>query len=171
MSPLVWDLGHIAAFEDLWLAHRHGGRPLLREDLADVYDAFETPRAGRGDLPFLRPDDARDYLRDVRERVLDVIADQGVGDGVIAELIVRHEQQHNETMLQTIQLAQLEGLSLNGGGAANAGVPGNGAAAGVALPAWRWWRSPAASASSALRPRASPTTTSGRAIAPTSAGT
>ena len=55
MSPLVWDLGHIAAFEDLWLVHRYGGRPLLRDELADVYDAFETPRAGRGDLPFLRP--------------------------------------------------------------------------------------------------------------------
>ncbi|MFL5833824.1 MAG: DinB family protein [Solirubrobacterales bacterium] len=22
MSPLVWDLAHIAAYEDLWLAHR-----------------------------------------------------------------------------------------------------------------------------------------------------
>ena len=30
MSPLVWDLGHIAAFEDLWLVHRYGGRPMLR---------------------------------------------------------------------------------------------------------------------------------------------
>jgi iron(II)-dependent oxidoreductase len=131
MSPLVWDLGHIAAFEDLWLVHRYGGRPLLREDLADVYDAFETPRAGRGDLPFLRPAEAHDYLCDVRERALEVIDDQGVGDGVIAELIVRHEQQHNETMLQTIQLARLEGLSLNGGGAPNAGVPGNGGAVGI----------------------------------------
>src|SRR5581483_1502727 len=55
MSPLAWDLGHIAAFEDLWLVHRFGGKPLLHDDLADVYDAFETPRAGRGDLPFLRP--------------------------------------------------------------------------------------------------------------------
>jgi len=25
MSPLVWDLAHIAAYEDLWLAHRLGG--------------------------------------------------------------------------------------------------------------------------------------------------
>ena len=49
MSPLVWDLGHIAAFEDLWIVHRYGGRPLLREGLAEVYDAFETPRAERGD--------------------------------------------------------------------------------------------------------------------------
>jgi gamma-glutamyl hercynylcysteine S-oxide synthase len=127
MSPLVWDLGHIAAFEDLWLAHRFGGRPLLRDDLADVYDAFETPRAGRGDLPFLGPHEAREYLREVRRRVLDVIDGHGVGDGVIAELIVRHEQQHNETMLQTIQLAQLEGLSAFSAGAApGAGSPGDG---------------------------------------------
>ncbi len=118
MSPLVWDLGHIAAFEDLWLVHRLGGRPLLREDLADVYDAFETPRAGRGDLPYLRPPEARDYLHEVRERALDVIARRGVGDGVIAELILRHEQQHTETMLQTIQLARLEGLGSFCAGAA-----------------------------------------------------
>ena len=36
----------------LWLVHRYGGRPLLREGfLAEVYDAFETPRANRGDSP------------------------------------------------------------------------------------------------------------------------
>jgi iron(II)-dependent oxidoreductase len=125
MSPLVWDLGHIAAFEDLWIVHRFGGEPLLREELADVYDAFETPRAGRGNLPFLRPPEARDYLQEVRDRALDVIERQGVGDGVIAELILRHEQQHTETMLQTIQLAQLEGLSDFGGTATG---PGTGAA-------------------------------------------
>src|SRR5471030_969981 len=54
MSPLVWDLGHIAAYEDLWLAHRHGGLPLLHAELAEVYDAFETPRSQRGELPYLR---------------------------------------------------------------------------------------------------------------------
>src|SRR5437764_13732780 len=83
MSPLVWDLGHIAAFEDLWLVHRYGGRPLLHEDLIDVYDAFETPRAGRGDLPFLAPSQARDYLAEVRARTLDVLDQRGVGDGLV----------------------------------------------------------------------------------------
>ncbi len=112
MSPLVWDLGHIAAFEDLWIAHRYGGRPLLHDDLADVYDAFETPRAHRGELPFLRPPQARDYLAEVRERSLEVLEERGVGDGVIAELIVRHEQQHTETMLQTLELARLNGYEL-----------------------------------------------------------
>ena len=64
MSPLVWDLGHIAAFEDLWLVHRYGDRPLLHEELADVYDAFETPRDGRGELPFLGPGEARHQAGD-----------------------------------------------------------------------------------------------------------
>src|SRR5579884_3120193 len=65
MSPLAWDLGHIAAFEDLWLVHRHGGRPLLRGDLVEVYDAMETPRAHRGQLPFLPAAEARAYLERV----------------------------------------------------------------------------------------------------------
>jgi gamma-glutamyl hercynylcysteine S-oxide synthase len=127
MSPLVWDLGHIAAFEDLWIGHRYGGRPLLREDLADVYDAFETPRASRGELDFLRPSQAREYLAEVRERALEVTAERGVGDGVIHELIVRHEQQHNETMLQTLQLAQLSEYEFSGGA--------------TELPPPRWYRS------------------------------
>lgn len=105
MSPLVWDLGHIAAFEDLWLVHRYGQRPLLREDLADTYDAFETPRAKRGELRFLRPSQAREYMAEVRERTLAVIDERGVAD--VHEMIVRHEQQHNETMLQTLELACL----------------------------------------------------------------
>jgi gamma-glutamyl hercynylcysteine S-oxide synthase len=105
MSPLVWDLGHIAAFEDLWLCHRYGGRPLLRDDLADVYDAFETPRAGRGELPFLKTAEAIEYLRDVRARTLEVLDERGAAE--VHELVIRHEQQHNETMLQTMQIAHL----------------------------------------------------------------
>jgi gamma-glutamyl hercynylcysteine S-oxide synthase len=102
MSPLVWDLGHIAAFEDLWLAHRGAGLPLLRPDLAEVYDAFETPRAERGDLPYLRRADALAYLDAVRQRVLAHPA-----DAFLHELVLRHEQQHTETMLQTMELAHL----------------------------------------------------------------
>jgi iron(II)-dependent oxidoreductase len=107
MSPLAWDLGHIAAFEDLWLVHRYGGRPLLRAELAEVYDAFETPRARRSQLPFLPPAAAREYMQEVRERTLSVLAERGPGDGLLSEMVARHEHQHCETMLQTIQLSQL----------------------------------------------------------------
>src|SRR5947209_19737286 len=83
MSPLVWDLAHIAAYEDLWLVHRYGERPLLHEDLAATYDASETPRAVRGAVELLGPAQAREYLREVRARTLEVIDERGVGDGLL----------------------------------------------------------------------------------------
>jgi gamma-glutamyl hercynylcysteine S-oxide synthase len=107
MSPLVWDLGHIAAYEDLWLAHRHGELALLRPDLADLYDAFETPRAVRGDVAALGPPDARAYLEAVRTRTVETIAERGVADGVVSEMVIRHELQHSETMRQTLAIAGL----------------------------------------------------------------
>jgi len=114
MSPLAWDLAHIAVYEDLWLVHRFGERPLLREDLATMYDAFETPRAVRGDLPLLGPAQAREYLDEIRARTLEVIDERGIGDGVLHEMVLRHEHQHDETMLQTLMLARLDGYELAG---------------------------------------------------------
>jgi gamma-glutamyl hercynylcysteine S-oxide synthase len=114
MSPLAWDLAHIAAYEDLWLVHRYGERPLLHEDLAATYDAFETPRAVRGDIELLGPAAARQYLEDVRARAIEVIEERGVGDGVLHEMVLRHEHQHNETMLQTLELACLPEYELAG---------------------------------------------------------
>jgi gamma-glutamyl hercynylcysteine S-oxide synthase len=105
MSPLSWDLGHIAAYEDLWLAHRNAGLELLRPDLAGVYDAFETPRAVRGDIEALGPADARAYMQAVRERVARTIAERGIGNKDICEMVIRHELQHSETMRQTMAIA------------------------------------------------------------------
>ena len=107
MSPLVWDLAHIAAYEDLWLAHRLGGLDLLHPELAAMYDAFETPRAVRGDLPLLDAGGARAYPTEVRERTLGVLAGRGPGDGTLVELVLRHELQHTETMRQCLALAGL----------------------------------------------------------------
>jgi iron(II)-dependent oxidoreductase len=111
MSPLAWDLAHIAAYEDLWLVHRYGDRPLLHEDLAATYDAFETPRSARGDIELLDRQGALEYLDEVRARTLEVIAQRGIGDGTLFELVIRHEHQHRETMLQTLQLARLESFA------------------------------------------------------------
>jgi iron(II)-dependent oxidoreductase len=101
MSPLVWDLGHIAAFEDLWVS-REAGLELLRPELTSVYDADETPRADRGELAYLRRPEALEYMAAVRERTQSAL---GRVSPFIAEMLVQHEHQHNETMLQTLQLA------------------------------------------------------------------
>ncbi len=107
MSPLAWDLAHIAAYEDLWICHRHGGEELLRADLAAVYDAFETPRAVRGEVELLDANAARSYLAAVRARSAAVIERAGPLDNALCEMVVRHELQHGETMLQTMAMAGL----------------------------------------------------------------
>jgi iron(II)-dependent oxidoreductase len=113
MSPVVWDLGHIASFADLWLSRRKGAAPPLRPDLFGVYDAAETPRAQRGDLPLLSVAEALDLLTATLGVALDALARADLGadgpeldrGGLVFELLVEHEEQHRETILQTLHLA------------------------------------------------------------------
>ena len=110
MSPLVWDLAHVANQEELWLLRNVGGRDPMHPEIDPLYDAFEHPRATRPTLPLLPPAEARRYASDVRGRVLDLLervsftggrlVDRGFAFGMIAQ----HEQQHAETMLATHQL-------------------------------------------------------------------
>ena len=109
MSPLVWDLAHIAAYEDLWAVHRLGDEPLLHGDLAATYDAFETPRAVRGEVDLLDRAGALHYLVDVRSRTLAVLDREGESE--LHELVLRHELQHTETMRQAMFLGGLPGGS------------------------------------------------------------
>jgi gamma-glutamyl hercynylcysteine S-oxide synthase len=113
LSPLAWDLGHIANFEELWLVQTIGEREPLRGDLGRFYDAIENPRKSRGQLPILRDDELRAYMADVRERTLDVLDSVDVSpesenpllrEGFAYEMLLAHELQHDETMLQLLQL-------------------------------------------------------------------
>jgi gamma-glutamyl hercynylcysteine S-oxide synthase len=112
LSPLAWDLGHIANFEELWLVQTVGGLEPLDGALGRYYDAIENPRSVRNRLPLLRGDQLRDYLGDVRERALAVLeradldrADDPLLDGGFAyEMLIAHERQHQETMLQLLQM-------------------------------------------------------------------
>ncbi len=113
LSPLAWDLGHIANFEELWLVQTIGGREPLHGELGRFYDAIENPRKTRGELPILRDAELRSYLADVRERALEVLDGIDIGadaedpllrDGFVYEMLLAHEHQHNETMLQLLQM-------------------------------------------------------------------
>ncbi|ORJ53144.1 ergothioneine biosynthesis protein EgtB [Mycobacterium simiae] len=111
MSPLVWDLAHIGQQEELWLLR--GGDParpgMLDPAVEGLYDAFVHPRASRVDLPLLSPEQARSYCRTVRSAALDALdalPDNPAGDRAAFTygMIVSHEHQHDETMLQALNL-------------------------------------------------------------------
>ena len=119
MSPLVWDLAHIANQEELWLLREVGGREPLHPEIDPLYDAFEHPRSERPTLPLLLPGEARAYGHEVRGRVLDLLdrsrfdgdrfGSTRIGDAFAFGMIVQHEVQHDETMLITHQIRREPG--------------------------------------------------------------
>ena len=111
MSPIVWDLGHIGHFEDVWLRENLRSADTGSEGLRGIYNPFENPRAVRGSLPLPSATEARRYLGDVRRAVLEELDDVefsgGTGlleAGFVYRMVLQHEYQHNETILQTLQL-------------------------------------------------------------------
>jgi gamma-glutamyl hercynylcysteine S-oxide synthase len=138
LSPLAWDLGHIANFEELWLVQTVGDREPLRGELGRLYDAIENPRRTRGELPILRDAELRSYLDDVRARTLEVLDEVDLSDeagdpllreGFVYEMLIAHEHQHNETMLQLLMM--VDGYELPEASVArNMGHPSPGQAPG-----------------------------------------
>ena len=112
MSPLVWDLAHVANYEELWLLRAvTGAEPMLAVDVEALYDAFRHPRRERPSLPILGPPEARAYAAAVRGRVLDALEEVDLDDGrellagaFVYGMVAQHEHQHDETILATLQL-------------------------------------------------------------------
>ncbi|WP_197379041.1 ergothioneine biosynthesis protein EgtB [Mycolicibacterium mengxianglii] len=126
MSPLVWDLAHIGQQEELWLL-RDGNLEvpgLLPANVEGLYDAFVHSRASRVDLPLLTPKEAHAYLDTVRAKALDVLDGlSGDADWFRFGLVVSHENQHTETMLQALNL-RVGAPLLGAGTPVPAGRPG-----------------------------------------------
>src|ERR1700693_307492 len=80
MSPIIWDVGHIAHFEELWLTQNLDG-PIEFSEMPGMYNPFEHPRAARASLalPTLAKMMAR--LEEIRVRVLDRLDRLRGGDG------------------------------------------------------------------------------------------
>jgi len=107
---MVWDLAHIANYEDLWLLRGLGAEG-AGDDYDGLYDAFLHPRRTRGGLDMLDLAGARAYGEQVRDRVLGLLARDGAegGDalragGYVYGMVVQHEHQHDETLLAALQL-------------------------------------------------------------------
>src|SRR5215207_9155274 len=68
MSPILWDLGHIAHFEELWLTHNLNG-PIDFVEMPGLYNPFEHPRSERGTLPLPDLAHCREIMDEIRGRV------------------------------------------------------------------------------------------------------
>jgi iron(II)-dependent oxidoreductase len=110
MSPIIWDVGHIAHFEELWLTQNLDG-PIEFSEMPGMYNPFEHPRATRAALALPTLAQMMERLREIRARVLGRLDSLEWNDdnpllagGYVYNMVLQHEYQHNETILQTLQL-------------------------------------------------------------------
>ena len=111
MSPIIWDLGHIGHFEDVWLVESVDGGSDGSEGLRGMYDPVENPRSVRAALELPGLGECEESLDRIRSNVADLLPsldlegdDPLLRNGFVFRMVLQHEYQHNETILQTLQL-------------------------------------------------------------------
>ena len=105
VNPLLWEIAHVAWFQERWVL-RHGlGRDPLRPDADALWDSSAVLHDTRWDLPLPDRAGSLDYMAAVHEQVLEQLA-RGEPDPRLGYLIaytVFHEDMHGEAFLYTRQ--------------------------------------------------------------------
>jgi iron(II)-dependent oxidoreductase len=105
INPLLWEIGHIAWFQEKWVLRGAGKQPPLRADADSLYDSAAVPHDIRWDLPLPSCEETLVYLRTVRDRVLERIESGKMNDAerYFMLLSVFHEDMHTEAFTYTRQ--------------------------------------------------------------------
>jgi iron(II)-dependent oxidoreductase len=104
VNPLIWEIGHVAWFQEKWVLRRDGA-PSVRPDADALYDSIAIPHDVRWDLPLPSREDTLAYLVTVRDRVLERLAggEPSETDAYFVRLSVFHEDMHDEAFTYTRQ--------------------------------------------------------------------
>ena len=98
VNPLLWEIGHVAYFHELWtLRHLDGAQSLL-ENADELYDSINIAHDERWQLPLLSLQDTRAYMQQVLEAEItrlkhDHVTEQ---DLYLTRYAVFHEDMHTE---------------------------------------------------------------------------
>jgi iron(II)-dependent oxidoreductase len=104
VNPPLWELGHVAWFQEKWV-RRRAGAGSIRADADALYDSAAIPHDTRWDLPLPdRPTTLR-YLDNVCDLVLEQIEGRRLSpqDRYFITLSVFHEDMHAEAFTWTRQ--------------------------------------------------------------------
>jgi len=109
-SPIGWHFGHIGMTEEYWVNVRAMGQPPRNEHLSFLFANIpDNPKDNRVHLP--DRDEIINYLTDTRHAALQALDhadlssdDFFLKDGYAWEFALQHEDQHQETMMELLQL-------------------------------------------------------------------
>jgi iron(II)-dependent oxidoreductase len=105
VNPLLWEIGHVAWFQERWVLRHAAGQPPIRADGDALYDSAAVPHDTRWDLPLPGLDETLRYMGQVRDRVLERLrqCEPSREDRYFTLLSVFHEDMHTEAFTYTRQ--------------------------------------------------------------------
>lgn len=105
VNPLLWEIGHVAWFQEKWALRHAANRPPVRPGVDSLYDSAAIAHDTRWDLLLPSRKDTLAYLTAVRDAVLDRIEADDLSDDerYFIQLGIFHEDMHNEAFTYTRQ--------------------------------------------------------------------
>ncbi|RZQ61110.1 selenoneine synthase SenA [Amycolatopsis suaedae] len=121
VNPLLWELGHIAWFQEIFVLRRACGQEPILPFADSIYDSGAIPHDTRWRLRLPSRQETLSYLTTVAERVAQAVTAPGATAAArhFARYTVHHHDTHSEALTYTRQtlglpLPKLDGLSDQG---------------------------------------------------------
>ena len=114
VNPPLWELSHIAWFQEHWcLRYSAGKRALARDSIlqgADaMFDSTAVAHAIRWSLPYPPARDLRAYMADTLDATLEALRRTPPAERYFFALALLHEDMHGEALRMTLQTLGLPG--------------------------------------------------------------
>jgi iron(II)-dependent oxidoreductase len=104
VNPLLWEIGHVAWFQEKWILRHANHRPPLLATADALYDSAAVAHDTRWDLSLLSREETLRYMSRVLEQVLERLAGSPCEDEIyFTQLAVFHEDMHGEAFTYTRQ--------------------------------------------------------------------
>jgi len=105
VNPLLWEIGHVAWFEERWALREALGRTPLLANGDALYDSSAIPHDVRWDLPLPSREQTLRYLLEIRDRVREQLRAGGYSKSAeyYVRLAIAHEDMHDEAFILTRQ--------------------------------------------------------------------
>ena len=103
VNPPLWELAHVAWFQEHWCLRDGGRRPSSLAGADALFDSSKVAHATRWSLPYPSEAELRHYMADVLQRTLARVRVMDERDLYFAHLSLRHEDMHGEALVMTLQ--------------------------------------------------------------------
>ena len=122
LNPPLWELGHIAWFQEFWIGRnqqrylgihydaKHVRLPSLLAQTDNWYDSGKVAHQTRWQLPLLEPEACKDYLAKTLNQTLNLLTQAGDGDDDLYfyRLVMFHEAMHLEAAIYMTQAVDVD---------------------------------------------------------------